>query len=374
MNILMAVNGGTPPAPVLPYKQRVNYLESTGSEWIDTGVKPTTDAPTIEMQFMPMIAGDWDVCGWPDQVGLRLHADFISNGTYMRLRYGTETITDTGQAFPGVDLDVTLGVNSKVNNTSYTFSVVNFAANTQNIRLFAGRAVATTANARIRLYSAKIYLGSTLVRNFIPVIDWEDRPALYDLVSETLFYNASGNGAFRVPGVYKRQLASLTGTGTQYINTSLPYFPDFEIEGNGVTGLVEFLSASTGKLERISASNTCWGLACGSTSLFSTVSVYEKHKLSLRSETFSIDNTTIGTIPSRSWAATDTCVMLAAPNAIRITQGTIYYCKFYNESGDLVLDLIPVLDLNDTPCLYDKVNGDMYYNQGTGEFNYEELS
>ena len=178
-----------------------------------------------------------------------------------------------------------------------------------------------------------------------------------------------------MPGVYKRQLASLTGTGTQYINTSLPYFPDFELEGQGVTGLsLEFLSASAGKLERISAANTCWTLACGSASLLTTVSVYEKHKLSLRSGTFSIDDTTIGTIPSRSWSATDTCVILAASNAIRITQGTIYYCKFYNESGDLALDLIPVIDLNDTPCLYDKVNGDMYYNQGTGEFNYEELS
>jgi hypothetical protein len=36
----------------------------------------------------------------------------------------------------------------------------------------------------------------------------------------------------------------------------------------------------------------------------------------------------------------------------------------------LVADFIPVLDLNDTPCMYDKVSGELFYNKGTGEFLY----
>ena len=36
--------------------------------------------------------------------------------------------------------------------------------------------------------------------------------------------------------------------------------------------------------------------------------------------------------------------------------------------GVLRYDMIPVLDGNDTPCLYDKVTKQFFYNQGTGQF------
>lgn len=42
------------------------------------------------------------------------------------------------------------------------------------------------------------------------------------------------------------------------------------------------------------------------------------------------------------------------------------------EDGQLVLDLIPVLDASGIPCIYDRVNNKFYYNQGTGEFSYKE--
>ena len=47
--------------------------------------------------------------------------------------------------------------------------------------------------------------------------------------------------------------------------------------------------------------------------------------------------------------------------------GKIYYAKFYNEDI-LVRDFIPVLDLHGTPCMYDKVTRQFFYNQGTGNF------
>ena len=38
-----------------------------------------------------------------------------------------------------------------------------------------------------------------------------------------------------------------------------------------------------------------------------------------------------------------------------------------------ILDLIPVLDLSGRPAMYDKVSGQLFYNQGTGEFIWGEL-
>lgn len=49
---------------------------------------------------------------------------------------------------------------------------------------------------------------------------------------------------------------------------------------------------------------------------------------------------------------------------------SIAYCQFFDNDMNLIADLIPVLDYDDTPCMYDKVSGEFFYNQGTGEFLY----
>ena len=45
----------------------------------------------------------------------------------------------------------------------------------------------------------------------------------------------------------------------------------------------------------------------------------------------------------------------------------LYSCKLYNGES-LERDFIPVIDRNNVACLYDKVEGKLYYNQGTEEF------
>lgn len=42
-------------------------------------------------------------------------------------------------------------------------------------------------------------------------------------------------------------------------------------------------------------------------------------------------------------------------------------------NGELIHDIVPVLDTNDVPCMYDKVSGKLFYNKGTGQFKYAEL-
>ncbi len=45
----------------------------------------------------------------------------------------------------------------------------------------------------------------------------------------------------------------------------------------------------------------------------------------------------------------------------------IYFVQIY-ENNILVRNIIPVLDANGTPCMYDKVEDKYYYNAGTGQF------
>ena len=46
----------------------------------------------------------------------------------------------------------------------------------------------------------------------------------------------------------------------------------------------------------------------------------------------------------------------------------IYSFKIYNDNGNLTRDMIPVLDSNNIPCMYDLVENKYYYNAGTGDF------
>lgn len=41
-----------------------------------------------------------------------------------------------------------------------------------------------------------------------------------------------------------------------------------------------------------------------------------------------------------------------------------------DQNGDYVFNAIPVLDLSGCPAMYDEVSGQLFYNQGTGEFTW----
>lgn len=45
--------------------------------------------------------------------------------------------------------------------------------------------------------------------------------------------------------------------------------------------------------------------------------------------------------------------------------------KIYSFSVEGQINLIPALDQNGTPCMYDKISHSPFYNAGTGEFGYE---
>lgn len=52
--------------------------------------------------------------------------------------------------------------------------------------------------------------------------------------------------------------------------------------------------------------------------------------------------------------------------------GKLYYLKIW-DGTTLIRDYIPVLDSNNIPCLYDRVNETFNYNEGTGTLEYETL-
>lgn len=180
----------------LQYLRRVAYLESHGTEYIDTGIIATSDdniSVTFELVETPgMMFGS--------RVAFKSNAFYVyavasqfqigwgnfDGQTYLSgLEVGVKTtIRNDGGLFELVKNGY---VSSSIDAGSYTFvQPVNFLLFTVN-----NNGVPRNDAARMRIYEAIIY------DRFLayPVLDLSGRPAMYDEVSGQLFYN-QGTGEF----------------------------------------------------------------------------------------------------------------------------------------------------------------------------------
>ena len=67
-------------------------------------------------------------------------------------------------------------------------------------------------------------------------------------------------------------------------------------------------------------------------------------------------------------AEAGTMIIFRGTNAL----GKVRIKRFYiTRDGAYTLNLIPALDRNGTPCMYDTVSKQTFYNERTGEFLYE---
>lgn len=57
-----------------------------------------------------------------------------------------------------------------------------------------------------------------------------------------------------------------------------------------------------------------------------------------------------------------------------LQQYRLYRFSIKNANEELIMNLLPCLDKNGTPCMYDTISKQAFYNQGTGEFLYKEKS
>lgn len=198
-NDLVFQNGGspTPPAPI--YDAEVEYLQSSGTEYIDTGINADSGI-SAEIQLANH-GTSWDAAHSPSGA-------ITTSSPYVRhyLAYGSgsdgvlccwNTSVINSRVKPSNDVSFIVKVDAvgkvlyvnganKGSLSSATFDVG------QNFLLFARGGVFAGSNTRI--YYAKLWDGADLVRDFIPV-RVGTTGYMYDRVSGQLFGNG-GSGDF----------------------------------------------------------------------------------------------------------------------------------------------------------------------------------
>ena len=182
----------------LPYTP-IEYLESTGTQYVDTGYL-STDA-TFYTEVMPLKNRiNSGIIGYNySNGGHRMSFAFNGSGLLL-LGYG-----DGGNNYRNVG-DSLVPLNQK------TQIKINFAGNTVSLRIN-DSLVSVENNAtrsspisiyvngvnqqnyatgfKGRFFSAKIWdSGDVLVRDFIPVLDRSGTPCMYDKVNNQFYYNA----------------------------------------------------------------------------------------------------------------------------------------------------------------------------------------
>ena len=164
----------------LPYDAEVDYLESTGTQYIDTGVAYDHTCQCA-LDFIPQSFGNFFYFGilWAPGASSTVRRWTVACDQYPHLyAYTTTNVASSVRLSTGVrySLSATSGaltINGTTTNvTSSTFDPANFV----NIYLFARHTDApqldpqtVTGPCHIKLYSFQIYKGGVLVRDFIPV-------------------------------------------------------------------------------------------------------------------------------------------------------------------------------------------------------------
>lgn len=185
-----------------------------------------------------------------------------------------------------------------------------------------------------------------------------------------------------------QQLEYIESTGTQYIDTE--YIPDsntsVEIQVE-LQNLYNDTNSNKGILgSRTSATSNTFSLICGGSDLLysgygttnttTTLLLYKNVLYTIKKykNTTMVNDETITTANNESFTSPYALVLFAVRNGNVVPEFhsnmKLYYCKILN-GETLVRDYVPVLDKDGVACLYDKVEGKYYYNQGTGTFSYE---
>lgn len=184
----------------------------------------------------------------------------------------------------------------------------------------------------------------------------------------------------------------LESTGTQYIDTGFTsntpiagYYIKYQNSQNHSSDDTVMGVLSPNRCigtERLQAW-TCWretgtGMDGSQKVVIVSTDIVESYLNYLNSQKRRIDvneqTKMIGDISSVTSINNNSCYIFATNingRAYGNASGVRVYGAKITLNNEIVRDYIPVLDKMGVPCLYDKVEGKFYYNQGSGEFLYE---
>lgn len=183
----------------------VNYLQSSGTQWIEMGVAPNQNTKAVlKIKINELtdkgasLIGSRTNANSNDQFTTYLD-DYGGTRFLFRMDGQTGSISWTGLTTNKIYIVTLSGTEMKAELEdgtavfSKTFSVSDFTS-TATMALFRAKGIGGNY-FQGRIYSCKHYSGDELIQDFEPCLDTGGVPCMFDLVSRKPFYNV-GKGSF----------------------------------------------------------------------------------------------------------------------------------------------------------------------------------
>lgn len=172
----------------------LEYIQSTGTQYIDTGVPGDSDV-RVAIEFDLLEIGSSTACifGAQKDNDSRYVLCTTSSGTF-RSDYGSEYIAGAAVEAGTHYLADKNRNNCKINDGAIACAQATFSGNS-NIYLCA-RSYTTLSQSAIKLYKCRIFKNNVPVRDFVPCRNASGVTGLWDNL-EKQFYANAGTGEFR---------------------------------------------------------------------------------------------------------------------------------------------------------------------------------
>lgn len=175
---------------------QVEYIESSGTQYIDTGFVPDSNSG-IKMKTNVLSVpsrNSWLFGSRNNNATARFEIICIS-GTVYRFYYGTSNYAFSGLSMTGEMEIVVDGNSATINGATVTASATTFSGSNSLYLFSCHGGAAEDETSYQKLYSCQIYDNGTLVRDYVPCRDASGVLGLYDLVNDE-FYSNAGSGTF----------------------------------------------------------------------------------------------------------------------------------------------------------------------------------
>ena len=215
---------------------QVDYIQSSGTQYIDTGFKPNQNTRMTAKVYINGLVSTYDNIGGARNGNTnQFHIIIASNKFDARYETQNSNISYTTTGLFNFDFNKN---KFYINNSlAKTFTDTTFTSE-YNAYVFAVNNAGTVSQkADYKLYSMKWYDNDTLVRDFIPCYRNSDNEVgLYDLVNN-VFYVNQGTGSFTYGSVvsipnpdYPQSIEVVTGENNVVIEGKNLFNPTYEVE------------------------------------------------------------------------------------------------------------------------------------------------
>lgn len=380
--------------------QPLEYIESTGQQYIDTGILGNSITDTklfLDLEYTTLEPAN-QIMGFTGNRGSGIGTEF--NNLWEQTSVKLETNkryellwTKHGESFSRtIDTATYSGLDG---NVSYNKNMLLFAAyETYNSSTI-------TYYCHVRLYKAQIWSDNILVRDFIPAIRILDKAVgLYDKLNNTFYTSNTATSLFTYKnidyiestvdglqaidtGVYPTANTSFE-LDFQYLDTTTSYNWTPICGERGVdssTYMALFVNRSEPTLHNPYIVPNYAGFDPGNDFVNQTVNgtilSKTRHRLSIIRGQFYIDNnnypvsSTTNTLTTSTVSFAIFAVNTQSGMDIRNLSSRLYGCKLW-ENDKLIRDLKPVIRIPDLRAgLIDNLNKNFYSNINSNNFVYE---